>query len=244
MPHRNEDILSTIIEAHGGLARWRSYSKVEVNAVTGGGLFPLKGLMPDPSTRAMTVWLHEERASVKPFGAPDQRTNFTPDHLAIEKLNGTTVSEWHEPRSQFIGHGLSSAWGPVHRAYFNGYAMWTYLTTPFLLVYEGVQVEEEEPWVENERETWRVIRAFFPGTIATHCPVQRFYFGEDGLLRRHDYNVDVAGSFAAAQMVGDYIEAGGIKLPSKRRAFAMGPDRRPVGDLLMVTIDLSAPCYT
>jgi hypothetical protein len=37
----------------------------------------------------MTVWLHEERSSVTPYGAPDQRTMFTPDRIAIEKLDGT-----------------------------------------------------------------------------------------------------------------------------------------------------------
>lgn len=64
------------------------------------------------------------------------------------------------------------------------------------------------------------------------------------MLRRHDYNVEVAGNFAAAQLTTDYIEANGIKLPSRRRAFAMGPDRRPIPELLMVAIDLSNVVYS
>jgi hypothetical protein len=74
--------------------------------------------------------------------------------------------------------------------------------------------------------------------------MQTFYFGPDYLLRRHDYNVDIAGSFAAAQLTTDYVEADGIKLPTRRRAYAMGPDRRPISDLLMVAIDLSNPKYS
>lgn len=31
------------------------------------------------------------------------------------------------------GHQMNTPWDPLHRAYFNGEAMWTYLTTPFLL---------------------------------------------------------------------------------------------------------------
>jgi hypothetical protein len=236
-------LLEEVMEAHGGLDRWRRLSKVEADAVTGGGLFPLKGLMPDLSARRMSVWLKEERASVLPFGAPDQRTAFTPERLAIEKLDGAVVAEWSFPRSSFIGHGLSTPWGPVHRAYFNGYAMWTYLNTPFLLNWDGVEVEEEEPWIEGS-EVWRVLRVYLPGRIASHGPMQRFYFGADGLLRRHDYNVEVAGNFAAAQLTTDYIEANGIKLPSRRRAFAMGPDRRPIPELLMVAIDLSNVVYS
>ena len=40
----------------------------------------------------MTVWLHDERSSVMPYGAPDQRTMYTPERIAIEKLNGTLVA--------------------------------------------------------------------------------------------------------------------------------------------------------
>jgi hypothetical protein len=93
-------------------------------------------------------------------------------------------------------------------------------------------------------EAWRVLRAYFPGNIISHCALQRFYFGTDGLIRRHDYHVDIAGGFAAAQLTTDYIEADGIKLPSRRRAFAMGSDRRPIPQLLMVAIDLSNVAFS
>lgn len=46
-------LLDEVLEAHGGLDRWLQFSRVEADAVTGGGMFPLKGLMPDPSTRRM-----------------------------------------------------------------------------------------------------------------------------------------------------------------------------------------------
>jgi hypothetical protein len=105
--------------------------KSEADPVTGAGLFPLKGLMPDLSAHRMTEWLKEERASVSPFGVADQQTSFTPERLSIEKSNGTVVAEWSFPRDSFIGHGLSTALGLEHRAYFSGYAMWTYLNTPF-----------------------------------------------------------------------------------------------------------------
>ena len=95
---------------------------------------------------------------------------------------------------------MHTPWDSLHRAYFNGEAMWTYLTTPFLLAMEGVRVEETQSWQEGG-ETWRVLRAYFPGSIETHSLVQNFFFGED-LLRRHDYSVNIAGGFAAAQQAG------------------------------------------
>ena len=101
-----------------------------------------------------------------------------------------------------------------------------------------VQVEETEPWRERA-ETWRVLRAYFPGSIETHSLIQDFFFGEDLLLRRHDYSVNVAGGFPAAQLTSDYVTANGIRLPTRRRAYTRGPDRRPILEMLMVSIDIS-----
>jgi hypothetical protein len=231
-------LLAEIIVRHGGLTRWRARQRVDASIVSGGGLWAVKGLVQDPNPRQMTVWLHQERASVTPFGDPLWRTEFSPNRIAITTLEGAVVKERNEPRKSFAGHVKTTPWDPLHRAYFNGYALWTYLTTPFLLAMEGVTVSELSPWQEGE-EVWRVLRARFPPTMATHSEVQDFYFGEDLLLRRHDYNVDVAGGFDAAQLVFDYIEADGIALPSKRRAYTRGSDHRPDLDSLMVSIDIS-----
>ena len=80
------DLLDSVLEAHGGLPRWRGFSRVRATIVTGGELFEIKGLPQDPTPRQMTVALHHEWASVAPFGAPDQRTDFTADSLAESVL--------------------------------------------------------------------------------------------------------------------------------------------------------------
>jgi len=56
----------------------------------------------------MSVWLHEERSSVFPYGASDQRTVFTPQRIAIEKLDGTLVAERRAPKDSFSGHQMST----------------------------------------------------------------------------------------------------------------------------------------
>lgn len=230
-------LLQRVLDAHGGLPRWHGYRRVDATIVSGGGFFALKGMPQDSTPRRMTVWLQEERSSVQPYGAPDQRSMFTPDRIAIEKLDGTVVAERRAPTDSFAGHQMSTPWDPLQRAYFNGEALWTYLTTPFLLAMEGVAVEEAEPWREG-KETWQVLRAYFPGSIETHSRVQDFFFGPDLLLRRHDYQVNIAGGFPAAQLTSGYVEVGGIRLPTRRRAYTRGPDRRPVMEMLMVAIDL------
>jgi hypothetical protein len=122
------ELLTKVLDAHGGLAR---YNRVEATIVSGGGFFALKGVLQDANPRRMTVWLHEERSSVMPYGAVDQRTMFTPDRIAIEKLDGAVVAERRMPRDSFAGHQMHTPWDPLHRAYFNGEALWTYLATPF-----------------------------------------------------------------------------------------------------------------
>ena len=151
-------LLARIVEAHGGLDRWRRFNRIEATIVSGGAFWGMKNLTQDQDPRRMTVSLHEERSSVAPFGDPDWHTEFTPDRIAILRGDGTVVAERHDPRTSFAGHEMTTPWDPLHRAYFNGYALWTYLTTPFLLTMDGVEVMEGEPWTEG-RETGRVLHA-------------------------------------------------------------------------------------
>jgi hypothetical protein len=51
-------------------------------------------------------------------------------------------------------------------------------------------------------------------------------------------SVNIAGGFAAAQLTSEIAVADGIRLPTKRRAYTRGPDRRPILDMLMVSIDI------
>jgi hypothetical protein len=105
------DLLTAILNAHGGLERWNKYKKVEATILSGGGFYPLKGVVPDTIPRRATVWLHEQRSSVTPFGAPDQRTMLTSERIAIERLDGTLVAERKAQKIRLLGtrcirHGI------------------------------------------------------------------------------------------------------------------------------------------
>jgi hypothetical protein len=236
-------LLAEVIEAHGGLERWRSLDKAEATVVTGGGLFGLKGLTPEPDPREATVWLREQRSSMLTGGAPGERAVFTPGRTAIEKPDGTVVAERLSPTDLFAGHQMNTPWDALHQAYFQGEALWTAVMTPFLLTFEGVRVEEVDPWPE-EPGPWRVLRAWFPGTIQTHSSMQDFFFDDNRLLRRHDFHLNLAGGFPAAQLTTQHVNVGGITLPTRRRAYARGPDCQPIMDLMMVAIDLTDLRFT
>jgi hypothetical protein len=231
-------LLDAVLAAHGGIDRWRELSTVQATIVSGGKLFQIKGQPQDPAPRQMTVAVQREWSSLQPFGAPDQKTDFTPQRIAIEKLDGRVVTERVNPRESFAGHVLTTPWDALQRAYFNGYALWTYLTTPFLMTLPGFTVTELDP-IEDNGEQWFGLQAHFPDRFASHSRLQEFYFGSDFLLRRHDYRVDIAGGFATNQYVYDMVEADGIRFPSKRRAYRLDDNGRLLPDELMVSIDLS-----
>lgn len=186
----------------------------------------------------MTVWLHEQRASVYPFGAADQRSFFSPDRIAIEKLDGKQVAERTGSPTEIHEHLKELQWDPLDRGYFNGYALWIYLTTPFFLLLPGIDIRETKPWQEGE-EIWKGLTVTFPPDMATHSAVQNFYFGEDNLIRRNDYQLDIAGGFYVAQYISDLKDVQGILVPSKRRACKRDLDGKPIKDELMVKIDLT-----
>ena len=106
------DLLAQAIAAHGGLDRWNKFHKITTTIVGGGVLWPMKGLDLDfSSPREMTVTLHEERASISPFGQPELRTAFTPDRIAIETTTGAEAVSGRLP----FAICPSIVWAPVMR---------------------------------------------------------------------------------------------------------------------------------
>jgi hypothetical protein len=67
----------------------------------------------------------------------------------LESTEGEVIDVRNNPRGAFAGHTNETQWDRFHAAYFNGYALWTYLTLPFLYTYPGFPVEEIEPRGED-----------------------------------------------------------------------------------------------
>ncbi|WP_245330616.1 hypothetical protein [Bradyrhizobium sp. AS23.2] len=186
----------------------------------------------------MRIELHRESASIEPFGKSDHRTEFNPERIAIVAADGRVVAMRNNPRASFARHDMRTHWDPLHHAYFSGYALWTCMTTPFLLAMDGLDVREIEPWREGT-EVWRGLRATFPTAIASHSHEQDFYFGPDMLIRRHDYRVEIAGNFPVAHYASDPVSVDGFRLPTRRRIYLRGDALMPLRDELMVSIDLA-----
>jgi hypothetical protein len=230
-------LLKTAIEAHGGLERWNQLDNVSARLIQGGALWALKGQPGVLDDVVVTASLHEERVSHRPFGAADRHSSFTPERVAIETGDATVVEALDQPRASFAGHTIETPWSTLQLAYFVGTAMWTYLTQPFTFSLPGFQTRELEPW-DEAGQNWRRLRVAWPGYLATHSTEQTLYFNDDGLLARHDYDVEISGA-SAAHYVSDYDEVAGIRLPTRHRIFPRNPDGQSLPEPLIVSIDLS-----
>jgi len=231
-------LVERTIEAHGGIKRWNELTSVTAHLDEDGALWGLKGHPEMLGETNVTVGTRSEWASHHPFLTDRARTRFEPHRVALESESGELIEELKQPRGSFAGHGLETPWSKLQLAYFAGYAMWTYLNLPFLLARPGVASEVGEPWEENG-ETWRRLQIRFPANIATHSANQTLYIDGEGLLKRHDYDVDISGGTQATHYTGEYVEAGGIMFPTKHVIFPRQPDNTPNRDLLVVSIGMS-----
>jgi len=231
------ELAKLAIDAHGGLERWNRFTMISANLIQGGVFWGVKGKAGVIDDVTVTVDLRTEKVSHWPFGSPDRRSRFEPQRVAIENASGKVVEELLLPRSSFQGHTFETPWSDLQLAYFAGCAMWTYLDTPFLLVMPGVESEEIDPWQEAG-ETWRRLKVRFPSDIATHSTEQTLYFDQKGLLKRHDYHVEISGGIGAVHYVSDTKEISGILFPTKHRIFGLQPDGHAAPEPLVVSIDV------
>jgi hypothetical protein len=136
------------------------------------------------------------------------------------------------------GQQLNTPWDDVHVAYFSGEALWTYLNTPFIYARSDFSTEEI-PSIEVDGETWRRLKVTFPDTVKSHTREQISCFGPDGLLRRHDYTVDILQGGTGLNYASDYEDVDGIIVPAKRRIYAYEGDYQLVKEPLLVAIDFT-----
>lgn len=230
------DLLELAVTAHGGWDRWQKVKKLTAQVAIGGGLWHLKGWPGALADTSVSIDPHRQHAEYFPFTEVGRRSIFETERVAVVDVNGATVEERTSPRESFNGHTLATPWDMHHLNYFSGYAMWTYLTTPFLFQFPGFQSEEIAPWNEDG-DTWRRLKVIFPQDVHSHSTEQTFYFDATGILRRHDYSVDILGGSSSANYATEPKEFGGIIFPTKRRVYAIGQDNKPLLDRVAVSID-------
>jgi hypothetical protein len=241
--HPMSDLLKMAVEAHGGIERWNEFDTLRAELSIGGAIWEVKqqpGLLSDKTFEIQTK---KERLSITPFPAPGLAAVFVPSRQTLEASDGTIVESRDDPEASFADQLRETPWDKFHVAFFASEALWTYLTLPFLYTYPGFAFEEIDPWEEND-EQWRRLKVTFPDYIVSHSKTQITYFGPDGLMRRHDYTVDILDGATGANYSTNYRDFQGIKMPTTRRIYAYDEAMQKVSDPLLVAIDFSTLTFS
>jgi hypothetical protein len=236
------DLLNMAVEAHGGLDRWSAVKTIDVELSITGAIWHVKGRPDVLRDIAMRVEADRERV-VTTFADKDVRTTFEPDRVLIEQKDGTLIENRDNPERSFTDQPAEAPWDDVQVAYFSGEALWTYLNTPFLYTQPGFETEEIAP-IEADGEKWRRLKVTFPDRVKSHTREQISCFGPDGLLRRHDYTVDILGGATGLNFALDYMNVDGIMIPRQRRVYAYEGDYQIVKDPVLVAIDMTKVTLT
>jgi len=231
------ELLTLAVGAHGGLNRWNRFTTLTATASITGALWRLKRTADLLTQVSVEALLQEQRVTTHLVGR-NKRFVFTPQRVASETEDGQLLEARDDPRSAFRGHRQETPWDDLHIAYFNSYALWTYLTIPFLYTYPGFVTEELPPWHEDG-ETWRPLKVTFPDSVVSHTRDQVSYFGENGLLRRHEYTVDVMDGARGVNYASDYRDVDGILVPTKRRVYAYDDHKNKIPASVLVAIDIA-----
>jgi hypothetical protein len=234
-------LLDEVLEAHGGVERWRAAATIRARVRSGGLLLATRAPGRLISKYELTVRVREPWAMLEPASGPE-RAVFDHGRVRHETPAGEVLGSRDHPRAAFFGgSGLrrNLRWDVLDTAYFAGYAMWNYMTTPLLLTRDDVEVSEREP-VELRGERLRRLDVRFGEGIDTHSQRQCFYFDDRGLLRRHDYTADVVGRWARAAHLSDGHRAfDGLMFPMRRLVHPRLPRGRvsPGPTLVWIEID-------
>lgn len=226
------DLLESAVAAHGGLDRWNQVKSITVGASITGAFWHLKGQDDALKDVRFEVDTTRERLAME-FAGQDKLSVFEPHRVVLQRRDGAPIAARDDPEKSFAGHQLETPWDDLHLAYFTGEALWTYLNTPFLYTWPGFATEEITP-IEVDGETWRRLKVTFPDHVKSHTRQQVSCFGPDGLLRRHDFTIDIVGGAAESLLYATgYRDVEGIVIPATRRAYASEGDQ-----LVMVAIDM------
>ena len=229
-------LLESAVAAHGDMDRWTQVKSITVDASITGAVWYVKNQGDALKDIRFKVDTTRQRLALD-FVGQDKRSVFEPSRVEMQRSDGGLIDARDDPEKSFDGHQLETPWDDLHLAYFVGEALWTYLNTPFLYTWPGFVTEEITP-IEAGGETWRRLKVTFPDHIKSHTRQQISCFGPDGLLRRHDFTIDVVAGAPSMLYASDYRDVDGIIIPTTRRGYAWQGDYQLVPEPLLVAIDM------
>ena len=235
------DLLSEMLDAHGGLDTWRKLKEFTGHMSGGGPLFERIGWPDGVRDVNFTGSCDEQRISQWPIGREGSRSLVLADHATLSDSAGKTVAERHNPEEAFPDDP-AKGWDELNLAFFAGYAMWNYLAAPFIFTLPGTETQELPPLDEDGRTLRRLV-VRYPQGIATHSPEETFFVSDEGLIVRVDYAPKVTGNRPAANYASEHKRVeGGLVMPTRRIVKPKSPDGA-VQDMVVIQVDIDRLAY-
>lgn len=228
-------LLDKAIVAHGGLTNWGAHNVAKATALLGGDLCVNFGNL---APRQITVFPHLQRAVIEPLGCVKCRSDLERNRLSILGDDGSLVTGVEDVRSAQLQYDFKLPVDALVGVLLACSTVRSFLTAPFHLMLEGVEVCELVPWNEGGNQ-WRVLRAQLPPDLATAARVHDYFFDGNFLLRRHDYHVDGDAGITITELLSHYEECHGVNIPTKLRGYPRLADLTPDLSRLMISIDVS-----
>lgn len=208
-----QSILEQTIEAHGGRDRWRAVGAIDFSLSSGGFAFFSRSQPSALKNLEVSLRPHERETTLGDFPRPGWRGVWRPDTVQIFDAAGRLKRERRDPRRHFGGLVNQVYWDKLDILYFAGYALWNYLTFPFILEEPGVAVTEAKGGAPR-------LDAVFDAEFPTHSARQSFWLDPSRRLLRHDYRADVIGRWAAAaNFCLDSVETGRLRFYTRRKVY-------------------------
>ena len=112
----SNELLDSVLDAHGGLANWHHVSAVTAEIAVGGPFWAPRGWPDLAPTLTVSMDAHREHVTTAPFPGPDHCSVFDvdPERLTIQTTSGKVVEERTHPRSSFPPFDLQTTkWDAV-----------------------------------------------------------------------------------------------------------------------------------
>lgn len=217
---RTELDLGDVVDQHGGSHLWQRCRSIEARLSSGGLAFASRFQGGALLNRTIGLRPHARRLTAEPYPGPGFIGIWTPELVRIARTSGGIDRERQNPRHAFDSFAKHVRWDELDVLYFAGYALWNYLTFPFLLAEPGVEVRQTSGSPEG-MSGCLTLCATFPDDFPTHSREQRFHIDRETLLlRRHDYTADVIGRWASAANVCVASEqVAGLRFYTRRRVY-------------------------
>jgi hypothetical protein len=221
-----------VLEAAGG-ARWTTLRRFTGHLMLHGSLVaPLEGAHSLKEIVAEGDLLSRS-IRISGFSDAGAAWGFYPDYVTIQQDDGAFVGARREVAPRPFRNPKDEA----ELVYLCGLSIWSCMTAPLSLLECDGNAEELGAWFEHGQTWWRLRVRAAQGVLAYSRELV-MYFGDDGLLRRTDFDVVCGETISLVDYASAHQSFSGLTVPTLHRTTRRAPsgDARQKRPLLDVEI--------